>query len=426
MLGFNYKSNQLFCEDLAVDDIVDQAGSPLYIYSKNAFLERYNAVQSAFSAVVDTTVCYSVKCCSNINILKVLAEAGCGFDIVSGGELHRVMKAGGNPKKVAFAGVSKTDAEIRYALECGIMLFNAESEEEVRNIDRIAGDMGVVAPVALRINPDIDAKTHAKTTTAKKENKFGIDFSYAMQFMARLSELKNTVLKGVDVHIGSPVNSLDPYREASERIVDFAKICPDTVEYLDIGGGYGLLYNDEEVPDFAAYAEAIGTAVKAAGKKLIIEPGRSIAGNSGILVGEVQYRKNYGVKSFVMLDAGMQNLIRPAMYDAYHFIWPTKTEDLPESRLFPELQGGGGILMPQDVVGPICESSDVFCKDRPLPDMQRGDRVAIFSAGAYGMAMSSNYNSHPRPAEVLVDGGEFRVIRKRESWEDITALEENI
>lgn len=422
MIGFDYNDNELFCEGVAVSKIIEEVGSPAYIYSKKSFIERYRMVQDAFSAIVDTTVCYSVKCCSNINILRELAQAGCGFDIVSGGELFRVIKAGGDPAKVAFAGVAKTDVEIKYALEQGIMLFNVESEQELENINRLAGEMGKIAPVALRINPDVDAKTHAKTTTGKKENKFGIDFSYAMQVVSRLSNFKNIVLKGVDVHIGSPVNSIEPYAEAVDRVLDFVKTCPDTVEHIDTGGGFGLLYDEEEVPEFSEYAKAIAAPVKAAGKKLIIEPGRSIAGNSGILVGEVQYVKKTGVKTFYKIDAGMNDLIRPAMYDSYHFIWPVASEDMPESNLFPHLDGGG-LFMPADVVGPICESSDVFCKDRPLPEMQRGDKVAIFSAGAYGFAMSSTYNSHPRSCEVLVDGDSYKIIRKRETWEDLVEAE---
>lgn len=422
MLGFSYRGSELFCEEVAVNAIADQMGSPVYIYSRQSMIERYRAIRDAFCAEADTTVCFSVKNCSNINILRELAKEGSGFDIVSGGELYRVMQAGGDPARVAFAGVGKTDAEIRYALECGIMLFNVESEEELDNINRLAGQMQKIAPVALRINPDVDAKTHAKTTTGKKENKFGIEFAYAMQLVSRISCFKNVVLKGIDVHLGSPINSTEPYAEGIEKTLAFLSTCPNTVEYVDAGGGYGLLYNEEKVPEFSAYAKVIGAPVKAAGKKLIIEPGRSVTGNSGILVGEVQYVKRTGVKTFYKIDAGMNDLIRPAMYDSFHFIWPVKNEVLPESQLFPEVEGGG-IMMPADVVGPICESSDVFCKNRLLPEMTRGDRVAIFSAGAYGFSMSSNYNSRPRPAEVLVDGKHWSVIRRREEWKDLVAAE---
>lgn len=422
MLGFTYRGNELFCEDVAVSDIADQVGSPVYIYSRQSVIGRFTEIRDAFNAEVDTTVCFSVKNCSNINILRELAKAGSGFDIVSGGELYRVMQAGGDPAKVAFAGVGKTDGEIRYALECGIMLFNVESEEELQNINRLAGQMNKIAPVALRINPDVDAKTHAKTTTGKKENKFGIEFAYAMQLVSRMSRFPNVILKGIDVHLGSPINSTEPYAEGMEKVMAFLSTCPKTVEYVDAGGGYGLLYNKEHVPEFSAYAKVIGAPVKAAGKKLVIEPGRSVTGNSAILVGEVQYVKSSGTKTFYMIDAGMNDLIRPAMYDSYHFIWPVKNDTLPESRLFPEVEGGG-LTIPADVVGPICESSDVFCKDRALPEMLRGDRVAIFSAGAYGFSMSSNYNSRPRPAEVLVDGKHWSIIRRREDWKDLIAAE---
>ena len=425
MLGFTYMNNQLYCEGVAVKDIIAETGTPAYIYSKHGFIDRYQKLQKAFSDIVDTTVCYSVKSCSNINILRELAQAGCGFDIVSGGELYRVLAAGGDPRKVAFAGVAKTEEEIKYALENDILLFNCESEEEVINIDRIAAEMHKIAPVSLRINPDVDAKTHAKTTTGKKENKFGIDFARAMQLVSRLSNYKNIILKGVDVHIGSPVNSVEPFREAVERVADFVKTCPDTIEYFDTGGGFGLLYDEEDVPSFTDYAQAIAPVIKEAGKKLIIEPGRSIAGNSGILVGQVQYTKSNGVKNFVMINAGMNDLVRPAMYDSYHFLWPVETGHMPESKLFPELSGNN-LFITQDVVGPICESSDVFCKERDLPDLNRGDLIAIFSAGAYGFSMSSNYNSHTRAVEVLVENQKWKTIRKREKWEDLIRAEKEL
>ncbi len=422
MLGFTYRDDELFCEGIRVKDIISAVGTPAYIYSKSAFLTRYNSISQAFNELTETLICFSIKSCSNINILKELAEAGSGFDAVSAGEIYRALTAGADPKKIVFAGVAKTDSEIEYALKEDILLFNCESEEEVINIDRIAGELGVKAPISIRINPDIDAQTHAKTTTGTKENKFGIDFARAMQLVSRISHFKNCIIKGVDMHLGSPVNSLEAYSEGVERLLDFAGTCPDTVEYIDAGGGFGLLYDEEEIPGFREYAEAIASEVQAAGKKLIIEPGRSISGNAGILVGEVQYTKSNGIKHFAMLDAGMNDLIRPAMYDAYHFIWPVSTTEMPDSELFPELIGGG-IFMPQDVTGPICESSDIFGKEREIPELQRGDLVAIFSAGAYGFSMSSNYNTRPRAVEVLADGEQFTVIRRRENWDDLLAGE---
>ena len=422
MLGFTYKENELFCENTPVKNIINEVGTPAYIYSKAAFISKFNSIYQAFSEIIDTTVCYSVKSCSNINILKELATLGASFDVVSGGELYRVIAAGADPKKTVFAGVGKTDHEIKYALGQDIMLFNCESEAEISNINKIAGELGKTAPVSLRINPDIDAKSHAKTTTGTKENKFGIDFARAMQLVSRLSSFKNITLKGVDIHLGSPVNSLDAYREAIARVLDFTIACPDTLEFFDVGGGFGLIYDEEDVPSFNDYAEIIATPVKKSGLKLIIEPGRTISGNAGILVGEVQYTKRTGIKNFVMLDVGMNDLVRPAMYDAYHFIWPVSTEEIPDSKLFPELIGGG-LYTPQDITGPICESSDVFCKERELPELNRGDLVAIFSTGAYGSSMSSNYNSHPKAVEVLVDGKKFKIIRMRETYDDIIAKE---
>ncbi len=422
MFGFTYRENELFCESLTVKEIIQKVKTPAYIYSKAAFTSKYKSIHRAFSEITDTIVCYSVKSCSNINILKELANLGSSFDVVSGGELYRVIAAGADPKKVVFAGVGKTDNEIIYALGHEIMLFNCESEAEVANINKIAGELGKTAPVSLRINPDVDAKSHTKTTTGTKENKFGIDFARAMQLISRLPNFKNVTLKGVDIHLGSPVNSLDAYKEAIKRVLDFTIACPDTLEYFDVGGGFGLIYDEEDVPTFNDYAEIIATPIKKSGLKLIIEPGRSISGNAGILIGEVQYTKRTGIKNFAMLDAGMNNLIRPAMYDAYHFIWPVSTEEIPDSKLFPELMGEG-IYTPQDITGPICESSDIFCKERELPELNRGDLVAIFSTGAYGSSMSSNYNSHPRAVEVLVDGKEFKIIRKRETYDDIIAKE---
>ncbi len=422
MLGFTYRDSELFCEGVPIKEIINNTATPAYIYSAAALSSRYNSIYQAFSEIIDTTICFSVKSCSNIHILRRLAELGSSFDIVSGGELYRVNAAGADPSRVVFAGVGKTDAEIRYALEQNILLFNCESEAELANIDRIAGELGVIAPVSIRINPDIDAQTHAKTTTGTKESKFGIDFARAMQLVSRLSQFKHTIFKGIDTHLGSPVYALTAYSEAVERLLDFAQTCPDTLEYLDIGGGFALLYNEEDIPSFRKYAEIIATPLQQSGLKLIIEPGRAIVGNAGILVGEVQYTKSNGVKHFAMLDTGMNDLIRPAMYDSYHFIWPVSTPELPDHELFPELLGGG-IYMPQDVVGPICESSDVFCCERELPELARGDLVAIFSAGAYGFSMSSNYNSRPRAAEILVEGEQYTLIRERETYADLIAKE---
>lgn len=422
MLGFEYRGGELFCEDVAVAGLAEDYGTPLYVYSKQVLETRYKAITDAFSSI-DTTVCFSVKSCSNLGVLKVLAAAGSGFDVVSGGEIYRVVKAGGDPTRIVYAGVGKTDKEIQYALEQDIMLFNVESEAELQNINDIAALCGKVAPVALRLNPDVDPVTHKKTTTGLKENKFGVDFEIAAAIIRKLDTMPNVCLKGLDVHLGSPINTIGPYAESLDKVVGFVESNPavkDHLEFINCGGGYGLLYQDETVPSFSEYAEAILERVNKLGCRLILEPGRSIAGNAGILLGSVQYIKSNGEKTFAILDAGMHNLIRPAMYESYHGIWPVRGSE-------PELPRGvareAGELIPTDVVGPICESSDVFCKDRPLPPLQRGDCVSIFSAGAYGFVMSSQYNSHPRPAEILVDGNSWQVIRERESWDDLVAKE---
>ncbi|MBP5232804.1 MAG: diaminopimelate decarboxylase [Planctomycetes bacterium] len=420
MNGFSYQGSTLHCEGVDLAALAREQGTPLYVYSKKALLDNYRAVSPAFNALGPTTVCFSVKSCSNLSILKLFAEAGAGFDIVSGGELFRVLKAGGKPEKTVMAGVAKTEKEIRYALEHGILMFNCESEAEVQAIDAIAGALGKTAGVALRVNPDIDAHTHAKTTTAKKENKFGIEFSRAVKLANEVGKLRHVELRGVDVHLGSPINSLEPYALGVENLLQFLKGAPSSIEYVDVGGGFGLVYDAEPTPDFKEYAAAIVPPLAAAGKKLIIEPGRSLVGNTAVLLAEIQYRKTNGDKTFYLTDTGMNDLIRPAMYDAYHFIWPVTNAILPPGKLFPEHPAvPESALAKADVTGPICESSDVFAKARPLPPCERGDLLAIFSAGAYGFSMSSNYNSRPRPAEILVDGDRWQTIRRRETWEDL-------
>ncbi|GHT07162.1 diaminopimelate decarboxylase [Planctomycetales bacterium] len=417
MDAFTYRDGELFCEAVAVEKIAREFGAPVYVYSERALLERYRAVAAAFNRQMPTTVCYSVKSCANVNILRLLAEAGSGFDIVSGGELFRVLQAGGDPRKIVFAGVAKTADEIRFALDRDILLFNCESEAEVLTINDLAAAAGKTASVALRVNPDIDAHTHAKTTTAKKENKFGIEFARAKKFIAAIAALKNVVLRGVDAHLGSPINTVEPYALAAEKLLDFLRAAPDTLTHIDIGGGFGLRYHDEEPPEFAAYAQALAP-LAATGKQLIVEPGRSLVGNAAVLLAEIQYVKTNGEKTFYLTSTGMNDLIRPALYDAYHFIWNVKTALPPPSRLFGNAAPPAG-LSPVDVTGPVCESSDVFAKDRRLPPAQRGDLLAIFGVGAYGFSMSSNYNSRPRPPEILVSGERYRVIRRRETYEDL-------
>lgn len=424
MSGFFYRNGELFCEETAAADIAQATGTPVYVYSRAAIIERYRAIAQAFNGIKHI-ICFSVKSCSSLGILAVLRAEGCAFDVVSGGEIFRVLAAGGEANKMVYAGVGKTDVEIRFALEKGILMFNVESDAELANLDRLAGEMKTVAPVALRLNPDVDPRTHRHTTTGKKENKFGLDIKIASQLVSRFADFPHLRLDGVHIHIGSPVNSVEPYAKAVAKAVAFVKKHESRQQpfrYINMGGGFGLVYHHENTPSFAEYAEAIVPPIKKIGRTLILEPGRAIVGNAAVVLTQVQYRKWNGHKTFVIVDAGMNDLIRPALYDAYHRIWPAK---LP-----PELPGDGDIaavahgcprdhLEAVDIVGPVCESADCFAKARLLPRVERGHLLAVFSAGAYGFSMSSNYNSRPRPAEVLVDGSSWRIIRQRETWEDL-------
>lgn len=443
MEHFKYRNGELHCEEVAAGELAEEYGTPLYIYSKAALVDAFNSVKAAFSSV-HALVAFSVKSCSNLAVLKTLADSGAGFDIVSGGELHRALKAGGDPRKIVFAGVGKGDDEIRAALENDILMFNVESEAELDTIQNISAAMGTVAPVALRLNPDVDAKAHAKTTTGKKENKFGIDFTSASHLVRNIAVQPNIRLLGLDVHLGSPIVDTGPYRQALDKLADFIlehRSPRAQLEYLNAGGGFGLLYRDQPIPTFAEYADAIIPFARKTGCKLIIEPGRSIAGNAGILLTRVRYVKDNGFKHFTIVDAGMNDLVRPAMYDAYHFCWPVRSAETPPARLFDspdakayferesaDAEAGGrdcrldGLQL-TDIVGPVCESSDCFAKSRRIPLPHRGDVLAIFSAGAYGFAMASNYNSRPRPAEIMVDGAESRIIRQRETFDSLTAGE---
>lgn len=445
MKHFQYKEGMLHCEGVKASQLAQDFGSPLYVYSKAALVDAYKEVKSAFSEV-PTTLCFSVKSCGSLAVLKTLREAGSGFDIVSGGELFRALKVGADPRKIVYAGVGKTDVEIKAALEQDILMFNVESEAELDVIQEIAAGMGKVAPVAFRINPDVDANTHAKTTTGKKENKFGIDLANASRLVNNIAEQPNIRLLGVDMHLGSPVYDVAPYKLAMEKISEFVRSHRSPrapLEYINAGGGYGLLYRDQKVPSFRDYAEVITPYVKATGCRLIIEPGRSIVGNAAVLLTRVVFTKDNGHKHFTIVDAGMNDLVRPAMYDSYHFAWPTAYPDVPPADLFgsdnaenyffrEDEEGKTGHWLRNideagfirtDIVGPICESSDCFAKGRRIPVMHRGDLLAIFSAGAYGFSMASNYNARPLPAEVMVDGGTAHLIRKRQSYEDLVSGE---
>jgi diaminopimelate decarboxylase len=424
---FNYKNGGLFAEQVAIEKIAAEVGTPVYIYSKATFREHLRRIQQAYREL-DATICYSVKACGNINILKFLAEAGSGFDIVSGGELYRVLQAGGDPSEIVYAGVGKTDAEIIEALSAGIAYFNVESEDELENLIRLVKqEKGKIENprAALRVNPDIEYKTHAYLTTGKKETKFGVDIERAIKVFADFGKNGVVNLCAIHVHLGSSGKKIDPYVEAVKKVlplIDQLRRRGHTVEALDLGGGYGADYESDTVPSAADYAAGILPLLKNRNLKLILEPGKSIAANAAILVTRVLYTKQGGSKKFVIVDAGMNDLIRPALYDAFHFIWPARVEQkFVPPRRSRDLQLAGTEVV--DVVGPICENADFFAKDRPLPPVKRGDLISIFTAGAYGFSMSSNYNARPRPAEVLVDGDKFSIIRKRETYENLTALE---
>jgi diaminopimelate decarboxylase len=424
---FSYSDGQLFCENLPVDRIVDEVGSPAYIYSRATFEHHYEAIARAF-AELEPLICYSIKSCGNIHLLRMLAERGAGMDVVSGGELYRAQQAEVDPGKIVYAGVGKTDAEIEQALRAGIGWFNIESEQEFETIAAIARRLDLPGRAALRVNPDVDPKTHAKTTTGKKESKFGVDIDRARRFFETYAGDSHLKLEAVHLHIGSPVQQTEPYAAAIDKAMGLIEALQGrgfTINALDLGGGFGADYASDQSPRYEAYAEAIVPRVKPfkqRGGRVILEPGRTVAANAGVLAMQVLYIKQCGAKRFVIVDSGMHHMIRPTLYEAFQFVWPTRVDpsQVPPART-DELDLPG--LVPCDVVGPICESGDYFALSRPLPELQRGDRMALFGAGAYGMTMSSQYNAMPRPPELLVEGNDYRVIRRRETYEDLVAGE---
>ncbi len=421
MQSFPYRDGELYCEDVPVAKLAEQYGTPLWVYSKSFILGQLNQIQTAF-AEVDPVICYSVKANSTLGILKVVRDAGCSFDVVSGGELYRVRAAGGDTTKVVFAGVGKTDEEIRFALENDILMFDVESEQELDAIADVAGSMGKIGRVALRLNPDIDAKTHAKTTTGKKGNKFGMDIERFRELAAKVLKDKRLALKGIHMHLGSPILTTDPYAAAGQKaieVVEGLRRDGHDINWINLGGGFGISYRGNEGLPASAYAEVIVPAVRQAKCRLALEPGRFVVGNSCVLISRVVFSKREGGKLFVIQDGGMNDLIRPAMYDSFHRVWPVKPSLAMPDNVEVAIDG----CEKTDVVGPVCESSDYFAKDRYLPPMKRGDLFATFSAGAYGTAMSSNYNTRPRGTELLVDGKNVTVIRLRETYADLIAHE---
>ena len=425
---FHYQDGRLFAEGVAMADIAEAVGTPAFVYSAKTLTDHYDRLAGAF-AELEPQLCYSIKSCGNLHILRLLAERGSGMDVVSGGEIRRAQAAGVDPARLVYAGVGKTDAEIRLALELGVGRFNVESEAEFENIARIAESMGVVGHAALRVNPDVsDDRTHAKTTTGKKETKFGVDIDRAKAFFDRYGKNAHCKLDGIHAHIGSPIYSPEPYARAVERVMRLTRELDRdgvAIKAINFGGGFAADYESGASPEFQAYANALVPLLKPfkdAGGHVLLEPGRSVAANAGVLLSRVQYVKVGGAKKFLIVDTGMHHLIRPTLYDAWQFMWPA---DVAPNHVPP--QRARELDMPGvetvDVVGPICETGDYLALGRDLPPMARGDLLAVFGAGAYGMTMSSNYNAMPRPVEVLVEGETFRLIRRRETYDDLLAPE---
>jgi diaminopimelate decarboxylase len=421
---FHYRDRILHCEDVPVPRLAEAYGTPLYVYSKATLLHHLNQLKKAF-ADLDPLICYSLKTNPNLTIGKLMAEHGTGFDVTSGGELYRALAAGGTGEKIVYAGVGKTDAELREGLDKNVFLFNVESEAELYTLADVAKSTGKQANVALRVNPDLPPKTHVKTDTSVKGVKFGFDIDTVLDIARGVVGNPNVKIVGLHMHLGSPILSTQPYKDAVAKglvLIDKLREQGHKIGVWNMGGGFGIHYRKQEARPASDFAEAIVPAVQKAGCKLVLEPGRFIVGNAGILLSRVIYTKESGGKHFIIQDAAMNDLIRPTLYDSFHRIWPA--EPVPGTPAPPEdYEAEIPNTMKQDVVGPVCESSDFLAKDRRLPAMKRGDLLATFSAGAYGMAMSSNYNGRPRAAEVLVDGADHRLIRRRDTYADMVRAE---
>ncbi len=424
---FNYRDRVLHCEDVPIRTLAEKYGTPLYVYSKATLLHHLGQIQKAFAAV-KPLICYSVKTNGNLGICRIMREHGAGFDVTSGGELFRALKAGGTGEQIVFAGVGKTETEQRYALDHGVFLFNVESEAELHALADVARTAGKVASVALRVNPDLPPKTHHKTDTSVKGVKFGLDIDTILDVARGVVGHSHVKIVGLHMHLGSPILSAEPYRAGVAKglvLIEKLREQGHAISVLNMGGGFGIHYRKQEALPASAFAEVIVPAVQQAKCRLVLEPGRFIVGNAGLLVSRVVYTKESGGKHFLIQDAAMNDLIRPTLYDSFHRIWPVEPgEGMPAPPADYEVDIPG--TMKQDVVGPVCESGDFLAKDRPLPCLKRGDLLATFSAGAYGMSMASNYNSRPRAAEVLVDGVSHRLIRRRETYEDLIRPEVEI
>jgi diaminopimelate decarboxylase len=421
---FHYINRLLHCEEVPIRRLAETYGTPLFVYSKATLLHHLRQLQQAFAAV-EPLICYSVKTNGNLGICRLMAEHGAGFDVTSGGELYRALKAGGRGDKIVFAGVGKTAAEQRCALDNDVFLFNVESAEELHALAAVAREAGKVAGVALRVNPDLPPKTHAKTDTSVKGVKFGLDIDTVLDVARGVVGNTHVRVIGLHMHLGSPILSPEPYRAGAAKglvLIQRLREQGHPIGVLNMGGGFGIHYRKQEAPPAQAFADVIVPAVQQAGCRLVLEPGRFIVGNAGILVSRVLYTKESGGKHFLIQDAAMNDLVRPTLYDSFHRIWPAEPPEgfpAPPADYEADIPGA----LEQDVVGPVCESGDFLAKDRRLPPLRAGDLLATFSAGAYGMSMSSNYNSRPRAAEVLVDGAKDRLIRRRETYEDLVRPE---
>lgn len=418
---FSYRDGILHGENVNLDRLASEVGTPAYVYSAGTIRDNYRRLDAAL-APLDHTICFAVKANSNLAVLDLLRREGAGFDIVSGGELFRVQRAGGDPGRCTFAGVGKTEAEITAALHAGIYSFNVESEAELERINEVAGALGLKAPVAVRVNPDVDAKTHKYISTGKSQNKFGVGLDRAAEVYARAADLPHLVLRGVQTHIGSQILEPGPFAEAAAKLIPLVESLRNQygIEFFSIGGGVGIVYESAFASGNPAwwestgqssritpedYAAAIVPILEPLGMKILFEPGRYMVGNAGVLLSTVQYVKTTPAKTFTIVDAGMNDLIRPALYEGYHEVVPLRSSETEP------------VVM--DVVGPVCESGDFFAQDRAIPPLGENDRIALMSSGAYGFVMASNYNSRPFPVEVLVDGEDWQIVRERQSLEDL-------
>ena len=409
---FKFKNHQLYCEEIPIERIAQKVGTPFYLYSYHTLVRHFTIFNEAFKGI-SHLVCYSAKANSNLALLRLFVSLGGGVDVVSGGELYRAIKAGSDPKKIVFSGVGKREDEIEYALKIGILMFNVESLQELQLINEVGSRISKKAPIAIRVNPDIDPKTHPYISTGMKQNKFGIDVNRALIAYRLASQLPNLEVIGIDCHLGSQLVDVEPFIEALKKLKKLVENLRNEgmeIQYLDLGGGLGITYEDEEPPNPVEYASNLLDEIRGFGCTLILEPGRVIVGNAGVLVTRVLYFKENEEKRFLIVDAGMNDLVRPSFYGSYHQILPIKEENWEE--------------MVADVVGPICESSDFLAKGRKIPKLPPGELIAVMSAGAYGFSMSTNYNSRPRVAEVLVRDDQMFLIRKRENYEDLIKGEE--